>query len=249
MPKGVYQRKPFSKEHKKKISDAKKGKLGNNLGKHWKLSEETKKKMSQSLMGNKRMVGKKHSEETKRKMSEVHKKIGTGKWVKGKQFSEETKRKMSESHIGKKLSEETKRKMSEVRKGKKRPPFSEEWKRKMSEVKKGEKNYLWKKHLPEETKRKLRKATFEYAKKTLNIICPRVGRNEKNILDNLEKELNYKIKRQFEVDGYFLDGYIPEIKLAIEVDERPKILEKDILRERYIKKKLECEFLRIKDYD
>ena len=95
----------------------------------------------------------------------------------------------------------------------------------------------------------MREARLEYIKKVAGIICPNIGRNEKTILDKLENELNYKIVRQFEVEGYFLDGYIPKINLAIEVDERPKILEKDIMRENYIKEKLSCEFLRIKDYD
>lgn len=68
MPVGIYKRKPFTEEHKIKISEGLKGKknsLGHKqtdehkqkiglagkgniraLGKHWKLSEETKKKMS-----------------------------------------------------------------------------------------------------------------------------------------------------------------------------------------------------------
>jgi len=74
-----------------------------------KSSEETKRKISESLIGNKRGVGRVASEETKKKMKKPHKK-----------FSAETKQKMSESLIGNKrcvgrvLPEETKRKISEA---------------------------------------------------------------------------------------------------------------------------------------
>ncbi len=99
------------------------------------------------------------------------------------------------------------------------------------------------------TKQKMRTSAFEYAKKISDIICPRIGNNEKQILDILEQEINYKILRQYKCEGYFIDGYIPELNLAIEVDERPKNKERDIERENIIKNKLNCKFLRIKDYD
>lgn len=88
-------------------------------GSNGKLSEETKRKLSEANKG------KKHSEESKRKMSEARK---------GKKKSEETKRKMSEANKGKVFSEETKRKLSVVNKLKwKGKKHSEETKRKMSE--------------------------------------------------------------------------------------------------------------------
>ncbi len=46
-----------------------------------------------------------------------------------------------------------------------------------------------------------------------------LGRNEKYILDELEKLFKLRIIRQHQVIGYVLDGYIPELNLAIEVDE------------------------------
>ena len=64
-----------------------------NLG--TKLSEETKKKISEAK--------KNMSEETKKKMSEAQK---------GRKLSEETKKKISEAQKGRKLSEETKKKIS-----------------------------------------------------------------------------------------------------------------------------------------
>lgn len=48
MPRGVYKRKPFSETHKKNLSESK---IGNKCALGKKLSEETKKKMSESTMG------------------------------------------------------------------------------------------------------------------------------------------------------------------------------------------------------
>jgi len=78
---------------------------------------------------------------------------------------------------------------------------------------------------------------------------PNIGTHEKQILDELEQLFNYKILRQYEVEGYFLDGYIPQLNLAIEIDEsyhKRKFI-KDKERENNIKKKLNCKFMRIED--
>src|SRR5574343_359593 len=77
----------FTKEHRRKLSEARKG---------IKLSEETKQRMSEARKGIKL------SEETKQRMSEARK---------GIKLSEETKQRMSEARKGIKLSEETKHKM------------------------------------------------------------------------------------------------------------------------------------------
>ena len=100
----------LSEETKKKMSEAHKGKH---------FSEEHKKRMSES------MKGKEFSEEHKKKISESNK---------GKEFSEETKKKISDSHKGKKMTEETKNKLSEFHKGKK---LYEETKKKISDSHKG----------------------------------------------------------------------------------------------------------------
>ena len=76
--------------------------------------------------------GIKLSEETKKKMSEAKK--GYVPWIKGKKLSEETKQKMSKSKKGMKRSEETKRKIGKAHKGSKR---TEEHKKKISEATKG----------------------------------------------------------------------------------------------------------------
>ena len=116
----------LSEETKRRMSEAHKGKLSAPR------SEETKRKISEARKGK---PGTPRSEETKRRMSESQK---------GKHnitHSDEAKRKMSESHKGHKLSEEHKRKISEANKGKHsinggthRTPHSEEAKRKMSEM-------------------------------------------------------------------------------------------------------------------
>jgi len=92
--------KEFSKEHKKKISEAKKGR---------RVSKKTRRKISESVSGeNNPMYGEEHSEKTRKKMSEAQK---------GKEPSEEARRKMSEAHKGKEPSEETKEKLSKLMSG------------------------------------------------------------------------------------------------------------------------------------
>ena len=149
----------------------------------------------------------------------------------GRKHTKETKEKISKSKKGKHHSEEVRSKIRETLKGKPSNVKGKHW------------------HLSDKAKENIRKGIFEYAKRITGIICPRIGKHEKQILDELEKKLNYRIIRQYEISGYYLDGYIPEINLVIEVDEKPKNIEKDIKRENFIKQKLGCKFLRIKDYD
>ena len=100
------------------------------------------------------------SEETRKKLSESHK--GKQTWCKGRHLSEETKRKIGEASRGRKQSEETKRKISESKKGEKHPLYgkhpSEETRKKLSEARKGEKNHFYGKHHTEETRKKLSEA-------------------------------------------------------------------------------------------
>jgi len=101
----------------------------------------------------------------------------------------------------------------------------------------------------DETKKKLRESSFNYVKKMRDILYPCIGHNEKKILDNLERELNIKIIRQYKVEGYFVDGYCEGLNIVFEVDEIPKIREKDVERQKIIENKLGCKFVRINDYD
>lgn len=198
------------------------------------------------------------SEEAKRKLSKANK---------GKYLSEEHKRKISDSlkgrHLslkhrqrlgkkgnkhpmfGKHCSVETKEKMREKMKGR---FHSEETKRKISEAHKGKVSQSKGKHRSAEAREKMRQSTLARIERNGGFVCPNIGRHEKEILDNLEVEMGYRIVRQFRIGGYFLDGYIPEINLAIEVDESSHEgqKEKDKEREEFIKQKLGCQFLRQK---
>ena len=106
----------MSEEQKKKLSESLKGR--NVWNKGIPMSEETKKKLSESHKGqippNK---GKHHTEESKKKMSESRKGLFSGEKHPffGKHHTEESKKKISEKQKGKKLSEETRRKMSKAR--------------------------------------------------------------------------------------------------------------------------------------
>lgn len=75
----------------------------------------------------------------------------------------------------------------------------------------------------------------------------RIGKNERQLLDRLEMENNIKLVRQFPVAGKFIDGYDPINNIAYEIDEKyHKYREvEDFLREKKIKNKINCEFVRV----
>ena len=101
--------KHISDEHKKKISEANKGRT---------LSDKHRKRLSEVNKG------KTLSDETKRKLSEANKgKCGENSPKYGKHMSEEAKRKIGEANKGKILSDETKRKLSEAHKGENNPMY------------------------------------------------------------------------------------------------------------------------------
>ena len=258
--KGQYIR---TEKHIKQLSIGLKNNKNGRGNKGYHPSEEAIKNMSESHKGHK------HSEETKRRMSESRKgrplslihRIRIGESNKGKIRTQETKRKLSIINIGKHHSEETKLKMSIVHKGFKHSKesvytgvqtrlrngsycVSKETRNKISNSHKG-------KHLSQNTKIKQRHSMIRYIKTIGNSIIPLLGHNEKQILDKLEIELNYKILRQYVVDRFFIDGYIPSLNLAIEIDEKyhKKFIDNDIIRQKIIEDELGCEFIRINDYD
>lgn len=77
---------------------------------------------------------------------------------------------------------------------------------------------------------------------------------EKKILDKIQYDFDIPILRQFIVKTEktirYLDGYIPQLNLAIEVDEpnHKQVNVQDFLREQEIKNVLNCDFQRIKLY-
>jgi hypothetical protein len=103
--------------------------------------------------------GRRLSNETRKKISESHKGAKNSNY--GKHRSEETKRKISESHKVENLSEESRRNLSNSKKGSNHPMFgkklSEETKLKMSNSHKGENNHFYGKHHKKEVKERLSK--------------------------------------------------------------------------------------------
>lgn len=88
--KGI-QRGPMTEEHRRKLSESKKGKVPWSKGKH--LSDETKRKISESKKGeNHPNYGKHLSDETRKKLSEAAKNRA--------KITEDTRHKQSESHKG-----------------------------------------------------------------------------------------------------------------------------------------------------
>ena len=126
------------------------------------LSEEHKKKLSESKKGVKNaMYGKTHTEETKRKISEAKK--GKPTWNKGVVYTDEQKEKITGN-----LTDEGRKKLSECGKKMKGRKRSEETKRKISETRKrkGLKPPSPKgRKMSEETKQKIRIKALEREKK------------------------------------------------------------------------------------
>ncbi len=158
-------------------------------------------------------------------------------WNKEMKLSEEYKRKISLSCKKHKLTEKQLKNLDKGRKN-----YTKERSKKVTASRRNN-NKEW---VSQKTKKKLRLKRQEQILK--NGGGPSFGKNEKRILDELELNLNKKIIRQYTVSGYWIDGYIPELNLAIEIDEpfHIKRRNKDRERENCIKKELNCEFLRIK---
>lgn len=105
-------------------------------------------------------------------------------------------------------------------------------------------------HHTEETKQILREKNLEYRKKHNIKGLAFIGKNEKALLDYLEICFGEEIIRQYRIKRYSVDGYIPKYNLCIEIDEPEHLWEKekDKIREDYIRKTLNCNFLRIQLY-
>ncbi len=211
-------------ETRKKISEANKGHKSWNKG----LTKETDSRIS----------GYKHSEEFKEKMSK--RMSGKNNPMYG----------IPSPNTGKKFTEEHKKKMSENHKGMKGKKHSEESKKRMSKNHSGDKHWNYNKKHSEETKDKIRESTIRY-KINNNIIFTTIGKNETKILDQIEKESGYKILRQYQVIGYFVDGYDPINNIVYEVNEKHHFTEKQMIKDEQrqlnITQYLGCEWVNIDD--
>jgi len=255
----------YSAEHRLHISEALKGK---------EVSEETREKIREA---NKREnqspeLLRRRSEAQKGKhLSEAHrKKIGDSqRGIKKCPFSKEHRQHISESKKGKKMpicsletraklsaalignknglgvkrSPETRIKMGAWQIGRKRQEFSPEWKKHISE------SHIGFKHT-DDAKQKIRIGQTAHRVKTGN--CgPTIGKHETQILDEIEQKEQIKIKRQYVVLGYFLDGYCEENNTAYEIDEKHHKLTKqkqhDTEKQIAIENNLNCKFIRILD--
>lgn len=174
--------------------------------------------------------------ESIQKQSRTCKERGIGKWMKGKIISDITKEKMRinakvNPNYGMKGKHHTNKTIQIIR----------------------IKNIGIKKPCSKEHRMNLRLATLRYIKKMKGRVFPRVGKNEFKIINGLEKEMGVKFIRQFEVGGYFVDGYCKELNLVVEVNElhhlsESKVKERDIIRQKFIEGILGCKFLIINDY-
>lgn len=143
--------KTFTDEHKHKIGVSGRGKI---------RSEETRRRMSNAQRGHVisigtrqklriANIGKRHTEEARQKISAAQR--GPLHHLYGKRHTEESIEKMRQAHTGKKASDETRHKMSVAHRGK---TFSAEHRRKLSERQRGPLNHNFGRHPSEETKKK-----------------------------------------------------------------------------------------------
>lgn len=81
-----------------------------------------------------------------------------------------------------------------------------------------------------------------------NGIKLQLSAKEKIALDTIEQVLNIKLKRQFHVLGYRIDGYDPVNNVAYEIDEshHKHQVTDDMIRQRRIENELGCRFVRVK---
>jgi very-short-patch-repair endonuclease len=196
-------------------------------------------------------------------------KVLKSKKLKNRIITKEHRTKISIALKGRKLSPETKRKLSEYNKknAKRRITSMDEVEHILVEFLKNNKHSIRREFLENEdvnkklgfrnTIRKFLKnnntTLDELANKHnisfINKRGTKVGKNENEILEQIEFETNVILKRNYFVDKYFIDGYDIKNNIAYEVDEEHHKfqIEKDKVREDEIKNILNCDFVRIRD--
>ncbi len=184
-----------------------------------------------------------------RKLRVPHNGYGNYIHKKGFHLSEEHKSKIIETRRKNKsyfLSEESKEKLRKNAKLNPNYGMKGKYHSKKTKIKIGLKSTG--RFFSNKTKEKQRISAINYIIKTRGSLSRNIGKHETEILDKLSKTMGIKIIRQYPVRGYFVDGYCKEKNIVFEVDEKPKKSIKQIERENIIKKELNCDILRIKDY-
>jgi hypothetical protein len=132
-------------------------------------SEETRKKLSNSLLGNTRRRGKPNSPETRQKISQANK---------GRIFANETREKLRQSLTGKSKSPEHRRKLREAALNRK--PVSEETREKMSQSQRGRTHSL-------ETREKMRQSNVGQTRSAET--CEKIRLAKQNISPETREKL------------------------------------------------------------
>lgn len=178
-------------------------------------------------------------------------------WCKGlTKETDERVRRIAKARVGQKrepawnkgLTKETDGRVKKYAETKKSWHPTQDMKEHLAEVNKGKKHSV-------KTRRKMRLAAIrnvEMQRKNMEPLRPRIGGEERNCLDVLQRFSHFVILRQFPVAGYFLDGYIREQNLAIEFDEiwhnwKKEQKRKDKQREIEIINVFGCVIFRIKE--
>jgi very-short-patch-repair endonuclease len=217
----------LSNDARMKISQARTGKP---------VSDVTRRKISESSKG------RIYSEETRCRMSKA--KMGCV-------ASSEAREKMRVSHLGKRMSEETKRRMSV---GKMGHSVSAQTRRKIGMATASRVPGMKGKRHSIDTRRRMRLAAIDHISMQsfggLPMV-PRIGKTEMKVLDTLQVASGVVIDRQYPVGGFFLDGYIKDVNLAVEFDEREHRYKKarDEFRRSEIRRELGCDFFIVDDRD
>ena len=119
------------------------------------------------------------------------------------------------------------------------------------------KDYWEGKHLPEEMKEKQRIGAINYIKRTKGDCKPRYSIKACKYINKLNEKNNWHLQHaenggEFQIGGYFVDGYDKDLNIVFEYDEsrhykdwrNNELTDKDINRQNFIISKLNCEFWR-----
>jgi very-short-patch-repair endonuclease len=200
-------------------------------------------------------LGKHHTEDAKKRMGEGHKKYaGKLNHRFGKKNTEEHNQKNRLRHLGIKMPDNVREILRLSRIGMPSPMkgnhHSDAAKEKLriSSTGKTNKGRIGQ-HASEKTRLKMRISLIARLKRIAGFTV-RIGEHETKILDEIELRDHIVIDRQFEVIGYFVDGYCKETNTVYEVDEwhhfrTRKIKQSHGCRQKEIEKYLGCKFVRI----